>query len=511
MKVNLGTYNKNKAAPKIIGPKRRGSRKALAQKAISKSRRKRGRWKKYLVILVIIVLFVGAGAALVRFNYVKGPVGTVEGSGIEVCDNILNPACWNDVFKPQYKESNGYTNALLLGVDTRPAGQEMGLKNTDTVIIASINHEKKKAMLISIPRDMLVDVYIKDSYCCRMKVNSVYALADARTDVDDGLNLITENLERMLGIEIHYQAIVDFQAVIDAVDAVGGVTIDVPDNMSVWYPEETPPYNYQLYEFTKGPTEMDGHLALVWARFRKVYVGPLEYASDFSRAERQQQVINAVKDKVLGSSDDLIAKAQEFWNLFQTYEGNVTLRNVTFEDGLAAVSLIDEYDTSPVRVILDPNFGGLNNLIYHPPTTDQFGYYIIPRDESWATIRAELERIWEYPDVYDDGAVVVISNRSATGTAVDSPYAAIQSVDIPFGALYAITEATTEEEGIKIYDFSNGAKQGTIDFLVEYLGQENVTIIQNPSEAGVSQTGYYEDIKVEFGPPITQTTETEQE
>src|SRR5690606_5520684 len=126
------------------------------------------------------------------------------------------------------------------------------------IIIASINHEKKKAMLISIPRDLVVQVKINDVLCCSPKVNSVYALANARSDVDNGLDLLADNVEDWLGLEIHYKGVVNFEAVKAAVDAVGGVEVEIETDISVLYPEEQPPYNYQVYEFKKGKQTLDG-------------------------------------------------------------------------------------------------------------------------------------------------------------------------------------------------------------------------------------------------------------
>jgi len=509
MKINLGLYKKNKETPRVLGPRRRVSRKVLAAKAIHERNNKNNSdRKKFLIIILFVFFFIIIAGAIWRFNYIKNPMSTSDSGNLQICDNILNPACWSDVFKPSFKQADGYTNALLVGIDTRPAGNGTDLKNTDTIIIASVNHTLKKTMLISIPRDMLVTVKIKGSVCCTMKINSIYALADFRNDVDDGMKLLAENIEQLLGIKIQYTALVNFEAVKAAVDAIGGITINIPDNITVQYPEETPPYNYKYYEFKKGPQQFDGHMALVWARFRIVWKGPEEYGSDFSRAVRQQEVIDAIKEKVLKDEGSITEKAQKYWKLYQTFSDNVITDGISFEDVLAAASLVSEYDSNPINVVLDPYFGGtINKLVYHPPTDEQFGYYITPRDNTWQQIKNEIAKIWKYPGVYDDKAIVTISNRSANGLSTDSPIIALQHEGIPFGSLFIITESKLDTTGMKIYDFSNGVKQRTIDFLKEYFKDYKFEVVTNPFELGITRSIYKEDIKVEFGPPEKIITE----
>ncbi len=506
MKVELGTYSKKqKGLPKVIGPKRRVDRRALAEKVMNeRAGKKKGGLKKFLIIIFLILIFAGAGAAIWKFNRFKARV-TLSGSGstVQICDNILNPKCWTEAFKPTFKQTDGFTNALLVGIDTRPVGDGSDLMNTDTIIIASVNHETKKAMLISIPRDMLVPVKIDGVTCCTMKINSIYSLANARDDVDDGMQLLASNIENLLGIEIHYTGVVNFEAVKSAVDAVGGVEIDIKDDLVVTYPEEEPPYNYQTYSFDKGLQTLDGKHALVYSRFRYVYSGPSKYASDFSRAERQQTVIDALKEKVLADQGSITDLAQKYWRIYQSISDNVTVSEVSFEDALAGFSLINDYDKNPINVVLDPNFGGINTLITTGDSGSDFGYHIKAVDNTWASIRTELSTIWNYPEVFDDKAVIVLSNRSSGGFATDSKAMQLESSDIPFKEIYLITESKIDSEGVVIYDFSEGEKQRTVNFLKEYFGTENV--VTDPEAAGVTQTGYLEDIKIEFGPEPVQT------
>lgn len=503
MKLNLGVYSKNKAVPKVVGPKRRIDKKAYTRKVIEEtSGNNNTNTKRAFIIVLLLGVFILLGFGIWKFNSFQSRVTYTDDSGTTtVCDNILNPQCWTDAFKPTLKQTDGFTNALLVGVDTRPVGGGSDLRNTDTIMIASINHKTKKTMLISIPRDMYVDVRNNDKYCCSMKINSVYSQGFFLDNYKDReLDLLEETLERLLGITIHYKAMVNFEAVKAAVDAVNGVEIDIGDNLAVVYPEETPPYNYKVYEFKAGKQVLDGKQALVYSRFRYVNRGPVSYASDFSRAERQQQVISALKDKILSEGGNITELAQKYWGIYQTISSNVTLDGISFEDALAGFSLITDYDRDPAKIVLDPNFGGVvNGLIHHPPTDPAVGYIIEPKDKSWAAIRKEITKIWEYTDIYNDQAVVTLSNRYTNSFTTDSDAMKLSNLDAPFGDLFLITESKIQSDGVRIYDFSNGTKNKTIEYLKKFFNTDKV--YTNPQEAGVSQSRYKEDIKVEFGPP----------
>ena len=501
MKINLGTYSKGGSLPKVVGPRRRINKKAYAREIKQKREGKQiSRRKRIIIYTLLVIFFCVVGGGIWRFNIIKDRIQASGSGNITICDNIFNPQCWTDVFRPTFKQTDGFTNVLVVGLDSRPVGAEAGLKNTDSIIIASVNHTSKKVMLISIPRDMVIPLQINGEICCSMKINAVYALEDARSDIDDGLELLAENIENILGLKIHYKATVNFSAVKDGVDAVGGITMDIKDDLEVWYPDEEPPYQYQLISFNKGIQVLDGKQALAYARFRKIYRGPGSYASDFSRAKRQQEILDALKDKVLSDEGGITELAQKYWGIYESISDNIRVDDVSFEDALAGFSLINEYDHNPINIVLDPNFGGLNNYIFRPGEDGSYGYHIKAKDNTWDAIETYIQAIWDYPEVYDDQAIIVLSNKTATGFAYDSKAIELQNSEVPFYSLTLITETRTENSGVRIYDFSNGEKSRTIAYLKEYFGVVDANIILNPEEMGVTQTGYYEEIKVEFGP-----------
>ncbi len=192
-------------------------------------------------------------------------------------------------------EGDGRVNILLLG---RGGEGHEGADLTDTILVASIDPVNKKAALVSLPRDFWVTTAYGSS-----KVNAVFANAKQRALVRNkdvkaaekaGVDAVEKEVTEILGLNIHYYSIVDFQAFKQAVDTVGGVDITITDATAVterlW--DETTRKNYFL-NVTPGMQHFDGQKALFFARSRHTSV-----RGDFDRAERQRVFIQSLAQKV---------------------------------------------------------------------------------------------------------------------------------------------------------------------------------------------------------------------
>jgi LCP family protein required for cell wall assembly len=176
-------------------------------------------------------------------------------------------------------------NVLLLGVDQRPA--EEGPWRSDTMIIATVDPKTMTAGAISIPRDLYVEV---PGYGDQ-RVNMAHFLGDAYDYPGGGPALAMKTIEYNLGIPIHYYVRVNFQGFRDVINYLGGITIDV--EQEIWdyrYPDGQ--YGYTTVHIPAGRQLMNGRMALQYARTR-------HGGTDFDRLRRQQQVIMAVRDKAL--------------------------------------------------------------------------------------------------------------------------------------------------------------------------------------------------------------------
>lgn len=179
-------------------------------------------------------------------------------------------------------EPDGRVNVLLLAVGGEG---HKGENLADTILVASIqphSGETSNVALLSIPRDLYVQVPGEEYFS---KINSVHAYGEAQK-VDHGPEALRQKVEEITGLPIHYFVRVDFTAFKHIVDAVGGVTIM----------NERAFFDYwHKIDFQAGTEKMNGERALAYVRARYIE-GP--EGGDFKRAERQQKVLLALREKV---------------------------------------------------------------------------------------------------------------------------------------------------------------------------------------------------------------------
>lgn len=185
-------------------------------------------------------------------------------------------------------------NVLLIGIDERPDHPEEGVRS-DTLIVVRLDTFGRRVSLLSIPRDTRVDLHDIGPTKINVAYGHGYTSAaklygEATTPAQGGMALAAETVEQFLDLPIHYTAQINFDGFARVIDALGGVTIDVPRRIvDDAYP--TPDFGTVRVEFEPGPQRMDGARALIYARTRHA-------DSDFGRAERQQQVIRAIIDEL---------------------------------------------------------------------------------------------------------------------------------------------------------------------------------------------------------------------
>lgn len=198
-------------------------------------------------------------------------------------------------------------NILLMGIDRRP-GQSF-ISRTDTMMLVSIDPETESASILSIPRDLYVLIPGRG----RDRINTAFVYGSAGDNPLGGAALAMQTVEYNLGVPINHYVLVDFSAVINGINAIGGIDVNVPVAIDdPTYPDMS--YGFDPLFIPAGLQNMDGALALKYARTR--------YAdNDFGRAARQQQVLLAVRQKVaaLGFTG-MIAQAG---TLYQQVENGV--------------------------------------------------------------------------------------------------------------------------------------------------------------------------------------------
>lgn len=177
-------------------------------------------------------------------------------------------------------------NILLMGIDRRPG--ESFVSRTDSIMVVSVNPTQNTASILSIPRDLYVVIPDRG----RDRINTAFVYGANGDNPARGAILSMKTIELNLGIHVDHYVLVDFGAVTRGVDALGGIDVNVPFDISdPTFPDMN--YGFDPLYIPAGLHHFDGATALKYARTRHA-------DNDFGRAQRQQQVVLAVRDKALG-------------------------------------------------------------------------------------------------------------------------------------------------------------------------------------------------------------------
>lgn len=176
------------------------------------------------------------------------------------------------------------TNIVVMGLDSR--GNEGLVTRSDSIIVVGVQPSELDVSMLSIPRDIFINV---PNYGLQ-RINTINVLGEVE-QAGSGADLLAQSIEMSFGIRVDRYMRLDFQAFTALVDAVGGITLDVP-YMVVDNAFPTANYGTMAVRFEQGIQQMNGETALIYARTR-------HQDDDYRRAERQQQVITALSRKLI--------------------------------------------------------------------------------------------------------------------------------------------------------------------------------------------------------------------
>jgi LCP family protein required for cell wall assembly len=234
-------------------------------------------------------------------------------------------------------------NILLLGTDERP--DDYTPPRTDTMMVVTLDVKNRTAGMISLPRDLWVPI---PGYDITTKINTAYVVGERRGYPGGGPQLAKDTVSSFIGRPVEYYVRVNFSGFVRLIDLIGGVDVHVAATIhDDLYPTED--YGVELFHLDAGPQHLDGETALKYVRTR-------HGDSDYGRASRQQQVIQAVLDKVLAADmiPTLIARAPELTATMRDSFGTdiplpvvINLANYMRQNDLQSVQ----------RLVLDKRYG----------------------------------------------------------------------------------------------------------------------------------------------------------
>lgn len=344
------------------------------------------------------------------------------------------PSVFNYIFTgTSLNSSDGRVNVLLLGI---AGGTHAGSSLTDTIIIASYNLKTYETHLISIPRDLWMP-------SLQSKANAVYELGLRE---ENGLDLAKIVFGNVVGLPIQYVLRVDFRGFRDAIDILGGVDVLVEKSFDDYkFPiegkdndlcgfqevekefseeeakqlnitagkrkvfiapdgkiatdaaEEDKGVNYfscrfEHISFEKGLVHMNGEEALKYVRSRHGTGGE---GSDFARSKRQQNILEAVRKKVL--SFETFRNPQKIRELLETFERSIDT-NISVTDALEFYKLFGKLEKINSLVLDDSKKSGLpggrTSLLIHPNPSDFGGAYVlVSQDDDFSTVHNYVRKV----------------------------------------------------------------------------------------------------------------------
>jgi polyisoprenyl-teichoic acid--peptidoglycan teichoic acid transferase len=210
-------------------------------------------------------------------------------SGVAEANDRLEPRARAALTPQDGLLLNTSTTILLLGTDHANRADRASFRRSDSILLVRTDPERGRLAVLSIPRDLRVDVPGHGP----AKINAAFQVG--------GPALAVRTVRNFTGLPIHHVATVDFGSFVEVVDALGGITVDVPapivsNRFECPLDTQAQCDRWPGWRFGKGEQHMNGRRALIYARIRENRLNPAE--NDITRGERAQAVLKAVTRKL---------------------------------------------------------------------------------------------------------------------------------------------------------------------------------------------------------------------
>lgn len=299
-----------------------------------RKQRKKKRSKKRLYI-ILTVLFI-ALAGVVYYIY-----ESMQAAGESY--NDLDGREKSDLRTESVALGKDPSSILVMGVENYEDPNSRG--RTDTMMVLTFNPKDNSVKMVSLPRDTRVEIAERGTMD---KVNHAYAFG--------GTEMAIHTVEKFLDIPIDYYAEIDFDAFVNIVDLVGGVTVTVPFD----FEEKTMHPGSRWVEFKEGEQHVSGEEALAFVRMRKQ-----DPRGDIGRNARQQELLKSLVDEAVK-----LRNVTKIDDLGRVIGENVTT-NVKVSDGLSLFMSMSSFSSDNLESIsYDTNPQRINGISYQIPVQE---------------------------------------------------------------------------------------------------------------------------------------------
>lgn len=340
-------------------------------------------------------------------------------------------------------------NLLVMGVGG--PGHE-GPYLTDTMIVISIKPSTSEVGLISLPRDMIVQLDSGDW----VKVNEVYAIGKA-TNSNKAGKLTSDVIAKTLDIPIHYYGVISFDGFVEFIDNIGGIMVNVE---TAFVDEQYPTDDFKTttVSFEAGPQLMDGETALIFARSRH---GTNFEGSDFARSKRQQLILQAVKEKIFKFST--LLSPQKLSSIFKLIDDYIDT-NLSIWQSIKIARMVEETtDDKVYRFVLDDS----PESLLEPGFTEEGAWILQPKDGNFQAIQRMVNNIFNIGFIKEEAAKIEIQNGTETpGLAF---WTMVHLERLGYDVIKYGNALSQDYQKSVIYNISNDKKKETLKWLKEEL------------------------------------------
>jgi LCP family protein required for cell wall assembly len=386
-------------------------------------------------------------------------------------------------------EDQGRVNFLLAGDSADDPGHG-GADLTDSIMVVSIDTKNHTGFMLSIPRDLYVDL---PGNWGHQKINAANEVTNFNQAgyPSGGMGQLEAIVQTDLGIPIDYYGLIDYTAFKDAVGAVGGISINIqsPDPRGIYD-------SYTNLKLPNGEVTLNGQEALNLARARcDAGVGDVCYGlpnSDFDRTQHQRQMLVALEQKA--QTAGVLANPISVTKLFDAFGNNVKT-DMNLQDVLRFVQLTKGMNVSSLQS-LTYQYGGKNALLtdYRAPDGEDALAPTAGVDD-FSQLQAYYQKLTSNNPIVGESPSVVVLNASDVVGLAAKEETALQAKGV---TVASIADANNQHQGTMIVDNSKGQKPQSLKLLQQMFPGTTVTNTTDSSEAEEAQ-GYTADFVVILG------------
>ncbi|MBQ9016865.1 LCP family protein [Candidatus Saccharibacteria bacterium] len=445
----------------------------ISEEEIKKSQPKKKKVLKRVLIVLLILLLAGGVVAFVWGDTIIRKLTNGQSGLGDLIGTVVS-----DTYVDLKTDKNGRTNILAFGTSGWTMEDEThdGAALTDSIMVISIDEEAGDVAMVSLPRDL----YLGTTCTSTGKINEVYWCNNIDdTDEKGGATALAEEVEKILGIDLQYYVHLNWAALVQVVDTLGGITVTVDEDIN--------DYGWTNIVMEAGvPTTLNGEQALGLARARHG-----TESGDFTRAASQQKILVALKERILeqgisltdaigilNALGDNVRTSFTMEEIKSVYHASTTIDFST----MRSISLLDQGDGTSLVTTSSFDPSGLGyEVSFVVPAAGRYNY---------SDIRAYTkEQLSSDPIVRESPKVLVLNGSGEVGVA-----SAEKSKLEADGFNYVSVGDAPEGywEGTKIYD-ATARTPGSLAKITAKYGVEAISKV--PAE--VDATGY--DIVIIIG------------